>query len=452
MSTDKRPRKIGKYDIKRRIGKGSMGVVYEGYDPFVQRPVAIKVAQDPAQADPQQTQKMRELFFSEVYAAGRMHHPSIVAVYDAGQIDGMNYIVMEFVDGHPLSDYVSGEQSLTTAQVVDSLYQCAVGLEYIHRQGIIHRDLKPANIMLTLDGQIKIMDFSIAHIEMGAGSDHAILGSPMYAPPEQVREHTTLVAESDIYSLGAVMYTLLARRPLFRAKTLDELTDKILRQDPDPLSLLRPDLPQKIVDIVEKCLEKDIEKRYPSAQALASDLSQAFGRLRMVGHLIDMQEKWGSMRQLRFFRDFSDQQISEIVDACDWIDYKKGDIIAAEGEIENTLYVITRGTVEVVKDGLSLDDMGPGDCFGEAALVTRSRLQASIVASSDVTVMALSNTLLEKTSMDTQLKYYRVFLDSLIQRLSLANERRAREAEPETLEQIEKTMEITCLTRIVKDR
>ncbi len=452
MTPTSRPRKIGKYDIKRRIGKGSMGVVYEGYDPFVQRPVAIKVAQDPAQADPQQTQKMRELFFSEVYAAGRMHHPSIVAVYDAGQIDGMNYIVMEFVDGRPLSDYVSGEQSLTTAQVVDSLYQCAVGLEYIHRQGIIHRDLKPANIMLTLDGQIKIMDFSIAHIEMGAGSDHAILGSPMYAPPEQVREHTTLVAESDIYSLGAVMYTLLARRPLFLAKTLEELTDKIIRQAPDPLSLLRPDLPQKIVDIVEKCLEKDIEKRYPSAQALASDLSQAFGRLRMVGHLIDMQEKWGSMRQLRFFRDFSDQQISEIVDACDWIDYKKGDIIAAEGEIENTLYVITRGTVEVIKDGLSLDDMGPGDCFGEAALVTRSRLQASIVASSDVTVIALSNAQLEKTSMDTQLKYYRVFLDSLIQRLSLANERRAREAEPETLEQIEKTMEIANISILSEDR
>ena len=448
----KRPGKIGKYDIKRRIGKGSMGIVYEGYDPFVQRPVAVKVARDPGQEDPRQAQKMRELFFSEVYAAGRMHHPSIVAVYDAGQIDDMNYIVMEFVDGHPLSEYTGGDRALSTVQVVDAMYQCAVGLEYIHRQGIIHRDLKPANIMLTLDGQIKIMDFSIAHIELGAGSDSAILGSPMYAPPEQVQEEATLTPQSDIYSLGAVMYTLLARRPLFRAKTLDELTGQILERDPDPLSLLRPDLPEVVVEIVEKCLRKDIDERFPTAQALASELSRAFGRLRLVGHLIDMQEKWASMRKLRFFRDFSDQQISEIVDACDWIDYRKGDVIAAEGEIENTLYVITQGHVEVVKDGLSLDDMGPGDCFGEAALITRSRLQASIVASSDVTVMAMSNTLLEKTSMDTQLKYYRLFLDSLIQRLSHANERRAREAEPETLEQIEKTMEITCLTRIVQDQ
>ncbi len=447
----KRPSKIGKYDIKRRIGKGSMGIVYEGYDPFVQRPVAIKVAKDPGQEDPRQAQKMRELFFSEVYAAGRMHHPSIVAVYDAGQIDDMNYIVMEFVDGHPLSEYTGGKRKLSTAQVVDAMYQCAVGLEYIHRQGVIHRDLKPANIMLTLDGQVKIMDFSIAHIELGTGSDSAILGSPMYAPPEQVREETTLTPQSDIYSLGAVMYTLLARRPLFRAKTLDELTEQILHKDPDPLSLLRPELPEVVIKIVEKCLHKDMDERYPTAQALASELSHAFGRLRMVGHQIDMQEKWASMRKLRFFRDFSDQQISEIVDTCEWIDYQKGDVIAAEGEIENTLYVITQGHVEVIKDGLSLDDLGPGDCFGEAALITRSRLQASIVARSNVTVMAMSNTLLEKTSMDTQLKYYRLFLDSLIQRLSHANERRAREAEPETLEQIEKTLEIACLTRIVQD-
>ena len=162
-----KPTKISKYEIKRTIGKGSMGVVYEAYDPFVQRPVAIKVAHLTDEENPQQAQKNRESFFAEVYSAGRMHHPAVVAVYDAGQQDDWNYIVMEYVDGVTLQEYVTGDRILTTNQVIDVMYQCAKGLDYVHRQGVIHRDLKPGNIMLSSDGEVKIMDFSIAHFDFG---------------------------------------------------------------------------------------------------------------------------------------------------------------------------------------------------------------------------------------------------------------------------------------------
>lgn len=415
-----RPQKISKYEIKRTIGKGAMGIVYEGYDPFVQRPVAIKVAHEVECDSPQQAQKLRESFFSEVFSAGRMHHPSVVAVYDAGQQEQWNYIVMEYVDGLTLQDYVTGKRVLTTNQVIDVMYQCAKGLDYVHRQGIIHRDLKPGNIMLSRDGEVKIMDFSIAHVDMGDDTDTVVQGSPMYLPPEQLTDEKRLVEQSDIYSLGAVMYALLARRPLFKASSLESLIYQITNMEPDPLQFIRPDLPQQVIDIAEKCLNKIIYERYDTAKDLANELSNAYGRLRSVGKRIDMQEKWTTLRFLKFFKEFSDDQISEVVDASEWLDYKQGETIVSEGEVETSFYIITKGGVEVCKGDVVIGRMYQGDCFGEVAFITREPRLATIIARTDVSLMVVSGSLLEKASIETQLQYYRIFLENLVTRLSSA--------------------------------
>lgn len=404
-----------------------MGVVYEAYDPFVQRPVAIKVANDFGDLSPQEAQRNRESFFAEVYTAGRMHHPSVVGVYDAGQEGDMNFIVMEYVDGGTLQDYVNGNKVLTTNQVMEIMYQCAKGLDYVHRQGIIHRDLKPSNIMLSRDGEVKIMDFSIAHFDLGENSQLTVQGSPMYLPPEQLGDEKRLVEQSDIYSLGAVMYTLLARRPLFKANSLDSLIYQICNIEPDPLAYIRPDLPQRVVDIVEKCLTKIIYDRYDSAIQLANDLTTAFARLRNMGDRIDMKEQWSTLRFLKFFKDFSDDQITEVVDACEWKDYKKGEIILAEGEIETSFYIVTKGGVEVRKDKKVIGTMHQGDCFGEIAFITNEPRSASIFARTDVSLMAVSGSLLEKAPVETQLRYYRVFLENLISRLSSTTEELSRQ-------------------------
>ena len=419
-----RPTKIAKYDIKRRIGRGAMGAVYEAFDPFVQRTVAIKVAHTAGDMDAQTRQKLREAFFAEVYSAGRMHHPSVISVYDAGQEDDLNYIVMEFVDGVTLQEYVTGDRRLTPNQVVDVIYQCAKGLDYVHREGIIHRDLKPSNIMLSNDGEVKIMDFSIAHVDVGfEGHDTEVQGSPMYMPPEQLTEEKRLVAQSDIYSLGAVMYALLAKRTPYKANSLESLIYKITNLDPEPVQELNPEVPDHIAAIVDKAMQKIIYNRYDSAHLLAKDLSTSFGRLRGIGERIDMQEKWKTLRFLAFFRDFSDEQITEVVNASEWREFGKGDVIISEGDQETAFYVIAKGGVEVVKNDTVVGRMRQGDCFGEIAFLTNQPRNATIVARTDVSLMCVSASLMEQASMDTQIRYYRIFLESLIMRLSQANEK-----------------------------
>jgi serine/threonine protein kinase len=419
-----RPTKIAKYEIKRRIGRGSMGVVYEAYDPFVQRTVAIKVAHTSKDMDVGTVQKLREQFFAEVFSAGRMHHPSVVSVFDAGQEDDLNYIVMEFVDGTTLQEYVSGGRTLNPKQIVDVIYQCAKGLDYVHRQGIIHRDLKPGNIMLSNEGDVKIMDFSIAHVDVGfEGHNTEVQGSPMYMPPEQLSEEKRLVAQSDIYSLGAVMYALLARRAPHKASSLESLIYKISNLEPEPIQELNPEVDYNIIAIVDKAMQKIIYDRYDSALEMAKELSKAVGSLRDIGERIDMQEKWKTLRYLAFFKDFSDDQITEVVNASEWKDFEKGNVIVTEGEPETAFYVIAKGGVEVVKNDKVVGLMKQGDCFGEIAFLTRQPRNATIMARTEVSLMSVSASLMEQASTETQVRYYRIFLENLISRLSQATDK-----------------------------
>ncbi len=422
--SSKRPSKIAKYEIKRRIGRGSMGVVYEAFDPFVQRTVAIKVAHSQEDQDPAITQKAREGFFAEVYSAGRMHHPSVISVYDAGQEDDYNYIVMEYVDGVTLQDYVVGDKSLTPNQVVDVIYQCAKGLDYVHRQGVIHRDLKPGNIMLSSDGEVKIMDFSIAHIDIGTGTHEGdVLGSPMYMPPEQVTEEKRLVAQSDIYSLGASMYALLAKKAPYKASNIDSLIYQIANLEPEALEEINPDIPEHVIKIVSKAMNKIIYDRHESAQELAEELSRSFGRLRQVGDRIDMQEQWTALRHLNFFKDFNDAQITEVVEASEWNDFEKGEVIVNEGDKETSFFIVIKGGVEVFKKDRVIGTMKQGDCFGEIAFITKKPRGATIIARTNVTLMSVSTSLMEQASLETQLQYYRIFLENLVLRLSQATEK-----------------------------
>ena len=401
-----------------------MGVVYEAYDPFVQRTVAIKVAHTSKDMDVGTVHKLREQFFAEVFSAGRMHHPSVVSVFDAGQEDDLNYIVMEFVDGTTLQEYVSGGRTLNPKQIVDVIYQCAKGLDYVHRQGIIHRDLKPGNIMLSNEGDVKIMDFSIAHVDVGfEGNNSEVQGSPMYMPPEQLSEEKRLVAQSDIYSLGAVMYALLARRAPYKANSLESLIYKISNLEPKPIQELNPAVDRNIIAIVEKAMQKIIYDRYDSGLSMAKELSQAVGSLRDIGDRIDMQEKWKTLRYLAFFRDFNDDQITEVVNASEWKDFATGNVIVTEGEPETAFYIIAKGGVEVVKNDKVVGLMKQGDCFGEIAFLTRQPRNATIMARTNVSLMSISASLMEQASSDTQIRYYRIFLENLIARLSQATDK-----------------------------
>ena len=182
---------LGKYDVIREVGRGSMGVVYLGHDPFAGRDVAIKVALPESLQDKRGGARYRKLFFNEAKVAGKLRHPNIVGVYDAGS-GGRNlcYIVMEMIfGGRTLFDHCQPDSLLPIEDVVRIIFKSARALDYAHRQGVIHRDVKPRNILLSEDGEVKLSDFSIALRTQGDATDtqvHGYIGSPLYMSPEQV--------------------------------------------------------------------------------------------------------------------------------------------------------------------------------------------------------------------------------------------------------------------------
>ncbi|MDX1513558.1 MAG: serine/threonine-protein kinase, partial [Gammaproteobacteria bacterium] len=197
------PQKFGKYHVLGLAGRGNMGVVYLGYDPFADRQVAIKVSAAPDPLDGTSSRLARKLFFNEAHMAGVLEHPNILRILDAGEEGGEPYIVMEFVEGgNTLQPFCDPENLLPVPEVADIVARCAKALDYAHCRGVIHRDIKPTNIMRTPEGDVKIGDFGVAQRTM-ADTTHVmgILGSPRYMSPEQIREET-ISGQTDLYSLG----------------------------------------------------------------------------------------------------------------------------------------------------------------------------------------------------------------------------------------------------------
>ena len=207
---------LGKYQVLTTIGRGNMATVYLGQDPFIDRPVAIKVAFDEYVQSDETGPLYRRMFFNEAQAAGMLKHPNITAIFDAGVDQDRYYIVMEYIHGGTTLDtFTSAENLLSIKNVTDILYQCAMGLDYAHGKGVIHRDIKPRNILITDELEAKITDFGVAvvpHLQEGQSAEHA--GSPLYMAPEQLRleEATT---QSDLFALGVVAYELLTGKHPF---------------------------------------------------------------------------------------------------------------------------------------------------------------------------------------------------------------------------------------------
>ncbi|MBI1732294.1 MAG: serine/threonine protein kinase, partial [Gammaproteobacteria bacterium] len=276
------PVKLGKYEVREEISRGSMGIVYLGYDPFVDRPVAIKVALSESLNDPESGSRYRKMFFNEAHSAGMLTHPNIINIYDAGVDAETCYIVMEYIEGgETLKTYTRSESLLPVEKVVEMAFKCAKALDYAHRQGVVHRDIKPANILVTKDMDIKIGDFSIAHINKpdSTATQHAgMMGSPKYMSPEQLREET-VGNQTDLFSLGVVMFELLTGKHPFEAENFSRLVTRILNDPVSPLRDFRSDAPVVLEDIVQKALAKDLAGRYQMGLDLATDLAKAFESL-----------------------------------------------------------------------------------------------------------------------------------------------------------------------------
>lgn len=416
------PASIGKYQIQCELGRGTCGVVYQGFDPFVQRHVAVKVALRTRTEDTDGSRPDHSHFFVEARAAGMLQHAHIVSLFDAGVEGDLNYIVMEHVVGTTLRDFTRKKgPRLSTEQVVDVIFKCSKALDYAHRKGVLHRDIKPSNIMLSQDGTVKIMDFSVAELaQQATDKRRSLVGSPLYMAPEQVRREAPL-PESDLYALGVVMYELLVGEPPFWSDNMHQLFEAIQNSPAPALRDRRPDLPPELGEIVERLLHKDPARRYASGQELATVLTRAYDHLRYSGELLTRRENRDSLRALAFFNDFADSEIDEILNVSSMVSFRKGDTIIREGEIENTFYIIALGSVEVRKGSRVLQVFGKGDCFGEIGFLIKTKRTASIVAQTPVLVLKINATEMQQASQDCQLRYYRVFTENLIYRLALTS-------------------------------
>jgi serine/threonine-protein kinase len=267
------PPTIGRYRVDKQLGRGAMGVVYQGHDPEIDRPVAIKlVRMDLLETGHREDYLAR--FRREVQAAGRCLHPNIVAIYDFGSHDGEPFFVMEFVDAKPLDQTLPKGAGIGAEAAGAIVLQLLDALAAAHALGITHRDIKPANLLMSADGRIKVMDFGISRISTShltqAG---AVMGTPRYMSPEQIRGDA-VDARSDIFSAGAVLHELLCGRTPFTGPNFEAVMMKLLQDDAD----LDPSLPPALAAVVAMAVAKPPEQRFQSAAEMAAAIRAALGQ------------------------------------------------------------------------------------------------------------------------------------------------------------------------------
>ena len=419
--------KIGKYTVIDCVGRGSMGVVYAGYDIYADRKVAIKVCSISDENDSQASRLAKKLFFNEAHTSGSLDHPNILSVLDAGEDAHQPYLVLEFLEGgDTLKSYIDKDNLLSIERAVEILFQCAKALDYAHRRGVVHRDIKATNIMLTADGRVKICDFGIAQFSCSDQTQVlGLLGSPRYMSPEQAREED-VTAQTDIYSLGVVAYELLTGKAPFAANGLSKLMNQILHENPTPVSDFRPEVPERLVQIVTKAIAKELDARYQTGREMAADLAGVFSRLDGSADLPVEEDRFSTVRELRFFNEFGDDELSEVLAIADWKRYQTLDSIVDEGTLDHSFFVIVSGDVAVVKAAKQISTLTKGDCFGEMSYVSKTQRSASIIAIDDVELLRINVPLMEQVSTATQLRFSQTFLLTLSERLATTSEELAR--------------------------
>jgi hypothetical protein len=264
---------LGKYEIKRPLGRGAMGTVYEGWDPIIARRVAIKTVKLPDNADPE-TEEALARFRREAQAAGRLTHPNIVGVFDYGETSDLAYIVMEFVEGPSLKTLLDRHEHFAITDMARVMQDLLAGLQFSHERGVVHRDIKPANVMLTGGGQAKIADFGIARIDSSSMTQAGtLLGTPAYMSPEQFMGQV-VDARTDIYSSGVLLYQMLTGDRPFEG-SMSAIMHKVLNTEPPVPSLLSVTAPPSFDAVVRRAMSRRPEDRFPSAGAFAEAIRGA---------------------------------------------------------------------------------------------------------------------------------------------------------------------------------
>lgn len=411
---------IGKFQIRKLLGRGATASVYLAQDPFSNQEVAIKIAHRNIFSDPVNGARFKKMFINEASLAGKLRHPYIVTVFDAGIEREMHYIVMEFIDGHTLKRYTKSENLLPIDDVVEIIFKCCNALEYAFVNGLIHRDIKPANLLTSGGTDIKLTDFGTALL---ADSDLTqvvdAVGTPSYMSPEQIKGQE-LSQQADIYSLGVVMYQLLSGKLPFTAENQYDLIQKISKSPPIPLQDVRRNIPGDIVRIVERCIRKRAEDRYASWAELACDLATVHEQLELAASTdVSDTRKFNILKTLSFFHHFTDVELWEILRISKWRRFQANRTLIEEGKIGSSIFLLATGDARIMKNDAFLGLIETGHCFGEMAYIhgMKKPRSASVVSNSPVTVIKIRTEALQQASTQLQTKFDKVLMRTLADRL-----------------------------------
>ena len=415
---------IGKYAVQKLLGKGATGSVYLATDAFANREVAIKVL-DAMPKEPEEARRQLKFFQNEASLAGKLRHPHIVSIFDAGvdKKDGKDllYLVMELVQGTSLQPHCSPADLLPLSRSSQIAYKCCKALEYANTVGVVHRDIKPANIMLQPDFDIKVADFGAAQLARSDTTQVAGVGSPAYMSPEQIRGGEEIDFRSDMFSLGGVMYHMLTGQRPFGGSTAYELMDEILRKDPPPPSAMAPGVPAALDGIVLRALGKSRDDRFDSWNAFAAALEPLLSEDDATMSSLSDVEEFSAMRRLAFFQRFSDTELWEVVRACRCRKVASGADLIREGVEDGQIYVLAAGMLKVTQRGKLLNAVTPGECVGEMVYARRRSAprSATVTAMETSWVLGLRIQDIDGFSDSCRARFSEAFLSVMADRLSM---------------------------------
>ena len=417
---------IGKYDIRRQLGKGATGTVYLAVDTFSGKEVALKVIEPEVFRDPEFGTVYRSQFLNEASLAGKLKHPHIVSILDAVVLENSGHIAMEVVSGGDLSQHVTAATLLPIEDVLQIGFKCCGALAYAFNEGIVHRDIKPANIMIAQGTDVKIADFGAALLRKAHSVQTASIGSPFYMSPEQL-EAGLLTHHSDMYCLGVVLYELLTGQRPFSADSLQMLVQKILNQQPAPPSSVRAALPKEIDRVVLRALGKKPELRYETWADFSLDLSNA-GKLMLPSDAIMDSEKYVALKRVEMLADLSDAELWELTHAGRWTRVGAKQAIIRENEPGKSFFFLAQGQVKVTLEGHLLNTIGEGESFGEMAYIRGgvTPRHATVETLTRILLAEFEPEALALMSLGAQLQLTRALVRNLVDRLELANARLAK--------------------------
>jgi serine/threonine protein kinase len=418
------PERIGKYPVIRELGRGATSRVYLARDPFANRQVAIKLLHKDHDTDALMRHRFDRVFMNEASLAGKLTHPNIIGIYDAAAEQEYTYIVMEYVNGGTLEPHGEVAALLPLDRVVEIAFKCGLALDFANRAGIIHRDIKPANILFGSNGDIKVTDFGIALQRDTDMTQLGGVGSPHYMSPEQA-EDLPLTHQTDIYSLGVVMYRLLTGKLPFIASNSTSLLYQIVNLEPPPPSVHRAGLPVDFDRIVMKALARKLKDRYQAWDEFSADLAMTNKTLAVSEASISDTEKFGAIKAVPFFHEFAHLDIWEMVRIAQFRRLAPQDAVVREGETCESFYLIAQGEARVTAGEKVLSVLGDGDCFGEIPYFEdRGKRTSSVISITPLTIIEVNATALRQSSDACQKQFNRAFVRILlerVERLSKAN-------------------------------